>query len=40
MEDADPAEMSVVRISATSIEIYWAQGSGGSHVIAWNTMGT
>jgi len=39
MEDADPAEMSVVRISATSIEIYWAQGGSGSHVIAWNTMG-
>ena len=40
MEDADPAEMSVVRVSATSIEIYWAQGGSGSHVIAWNTMGT
>jgi hypothetical protein len=40
MEDADPAEMSVVRVSATSIEVYWAQGGGGSHLIAWNTMGT
>ena len=41
MEDSTPAEMSVVRVSATSIEIYWAKGGGGgSHVIAWNTMGT
>jgi hypothetical protein len=40
MEDSSPSEISVVRISATSIEIYWAKGGSGSHVIAWNTMGT
>jgi hypothetical protein len=41
MEDANPAEISVVRISATSIEIYWNKGGGGgSHVIAWQTMGS
>ena len=40
MEDSDPAEMSIVRINASRIEIYWEQGSGGSHTIAWNTMGT
>jgi hypothetical protein len=40
MEDSSPSEISVVRVSATSIEIYWAKGGSGSHVIAWNTMGT
>jgi hypothetical protein len=40
MEDSSPSEISVVRVSATSIEIYWAQAGGGSHTIAWNTMGT
>ena len=39
MEDADPAEMSVVRNSSSQIEIFWQQGSGGSHILAWNTMG-
>lgn len=40
MEDNSPSQISVVRISATSIEIYWAQAGGGSHVIAWQTVGT
>jgi len=39
MEDSDPAEMSVVRNSSSQIRIYWQQGGGGSHVLAWNTMG-
>lgn len=39
MEDADPAEMSVTRNSSSQIEIFWQQGSGGSHILAWNTMG-
>jgi hypothetical protein len=39
MEDADPAEISVVRDNLSSITIYWAQAGGGSHTIAWNTMG-
>ena len=40
MEDADPAEISVVRVSATSIEIYWQQAGGGSHTVGWQTVGT
>ena len=40
MEDPDPAEMSVVRNTASEIEIFWQTGGGGSHTIAWNTMGT
>ena len=39
MEDADPGEISVVRDNLSSITIYWAQAGGGSHTIAWNTMG-
>lgn len=39
MEDADPAEMSVVRNTASEIEIFWAQGGGGSHTIVWQTIG-
>lgn len=39
MEDADPAEMSVVRNTASEIEIFWAQGGSGSHVIVWQTIG-
>jgi uncharacterized protein (DUF2345 family) len=39
MEDADPAEISVVRDNLSSITIHWAQAGGGSHTIAWNTMG-
>jgi len=39
MEDADPCEISVVRDNLSSITIYWAQAGGGSHTIAWNTMG-
>ena len=40
MEDADPAEMSCVRIGSASIEIYWQQAGSGSHTIAWQTIGT
>lgn len=39
MEDTSPSEISVVRNSASQIEIYWAQAGGGTHSIAWNTMG-
>jgi len=39
MEDSDPAEMSVVRNTASEIEIFWAQGGSGSHVIVWQTIG-
>jgi hypothetical protein len=40
MEDSSPSEISVVRVSATSIEIYWAQAGSGSHIICWQTVGT
>jgi hypothetical protein len=39
MEDATPAELSVVRINASRIEIYWANGGGGAHTIAWSCQG-
>jgi hypothetical protein len=39
MEDAEPAEMSVVRNSSSTITIYWQQAASGTHTIAWNTMG-
>ena len=39
MEDSSPSEISVVRVSATSIEIYWAQAGSGSHIICWQTVG-
>jgi hypothetical protein len=40
MEDSDPAEMSVVRNSASQIQLYWAQAGAGSHTLAWQTIGT
>jgi hypothetical protein len=40
MEDPDPAEISVVRNTASEIEIFWQTAGGGSHSIAWNCMGT
>jgi hypothetical protein len=40
MEDADPAEVSVVRDNVSSMTIHWQGAGGGSHVIAWQTMGT
>jgi hypothetical protein len=39
MQDSTPAELSVVNISASRIEIYWANGGGGSHTIAWSCQG-
>jgi hypothetical protein len=39
MEDTIPAEMSVVRISASRIEIYWNSGGGGAHTLAWSCQG-
>ena len=40
MEDPDPARISVERTNLSTITINWAQAGGGSHQIAWNTMGT
>jgi hypothetical protein len=39
MEDSDPAEMSCVRNSSSTFTIYWQTAGGGTHTIAWNTMG-
>lgn len=39
MADTNPAEMSVAIISASSFTIYWQSGGGGSHTIAWTTIG-
>jgi len=39
MEDPDPSEISVVRNSASQIQIYWAQAGAGSHTLAWQTIG-
>jgi hypothetical protein len=39
MEDSSPSEISVVRNSASEIEIFWAQAGSGSHVIVWQTCG-
>ena len=39
MEDTNPAQMSVNRLSASQFQIYWANAGGGSHTIAWLTAG-
>ena len=40
MEDTNPSQISVVRNSVSTIEVYWAQAGGGSHTIVWQTLGT
>jgi len=39
MQDADPAEMSVLRVSSNSFDVYWQSAGGGSHTIAWSAFG-
>jgi len=39
MEDTGAAQMAATRLSPSTFNIYWANGGGGSHTIAWNTMG-
>ena len=39
MEDSSPAETSIVKNSVSTITLYWANAGGGSHSLAWNTMG-
>jgi hypothetical protein len=39
MEDTSPAQMSVQKINASRIEIYWGNAGGGSHSIAWSCQG-
>lgn len=40
MQNTDPAEMAVSITSSNQFTIYWANGSGGSHQLAWTTFGT
>jgi hypothetical protein len=39
MEDTSPAQMSVQKINASRIEIYWANAGGGAHSIVWSCQG-
>ena len=39
MHDTTPAEISIMKSSPSSFTIFWDNASGGSHAIAWNTMG-
>jgi len=39
MEDEEPAQISVKRLSPSTFDVYWGQAGGGSHTIAWHTLG-
>jgi hypothetical protein len=39
MADTDPAEMSANITASNAFDIYWANGSGGTHTIFWTTYG-
>lgn len=39
MEDTEPAEMSAQRLTNSNFQVYWAQAGGGSHEVAWMTLG-
>jgi len=39
MEDTNPAQLSVDRVSSTQFRIYWAQAGGGAHTISWLAYG-
>jgi hypothetical protein len=39
MEDSEPAEMSANRLTNSNFQVHWAQAGGGSHEIAWMTLG-
>jgi hypothetical protein len=39
MEDTNPAEMSAVPTSPSTFAIYWQSGGGGTHTLAWLTIG-
>jgi hypothetical protein len=40
MMDTDPARMAVARADSNIITISWASAGGGSHTLAWQTLGT
>ena len=40
MQDSQDSKIAVLRNSASQITIAWSQGGGGTHTLAWNTMGT
>jgi len=39
MEDTQPAQMSVNRLTTSTFRIYWANAGGGSHTICWLAYG-
>lgn len=39
MEDTQPAQMSVNKVSSSSARIYWANAGGGTHTITWLAYG-
>lgn len=39
MEDTNPAQVSVQKLSSSSARIYWTNGGGGTHTIAWLAYG-
>ena len=39
MEDTQPAQMSVSKVSSSSARIYWANAGGGTHTITWLSYG-
>ena len=40
MNDTDPAQMAVARVDSNVITISWQSAGGGSHTLAWQTLGT
>lgn len=39
MEDSNTAQMSALRVSSNSFDVYWSNASAGSHAIMWTTLG-
>jgi len=39
MEDSNAAQVAATRLSPSTFSIIWGGGGGGSHTLAWNTMG-
>jgi len=40
MEDTNPAQLSANRLTSSTFTIYWANAGGGSHTVAWLTVGS
>jgi hypothetical protein len=39
MEDTNPAQMSVQKLTTSTARVYWTNGGGGTHTIAWLAYG-